>query len=323
MTENSLSAAAGETGNALKAIREGASDVDRSMKIMTEEVAEAGKLLNSLTGDIISVVAHIDEQAAMSEESTVALARMTASVNTINEVTRERLLASETLSAHSRKGSENLDTTLQAVNRIHQGINTIMEITELIGSVADQTNLLAMNAAIEAAHAGDAGRGFSVVADEIRKLAENTAENSRRINDAVGEIIKSIQKSADLGGDTASIFSSMADELDTLVSSLEEIESGVAELGTGAGEIMSSMTDLKEHSRGLREDAGRMNLETDAVGEVMKKLDRASGEAEEAGKVISSRTERAEIQKNELLSCTSQLTEVAATLERRVSRFKT
>gem|GEM_PF-2901090 len=323
LTENSLSAAAGETGNALKAIREGAGDVDRSMKIMTEEVAEAGKLLNSLTGDIISVVAHIDEQAAMSEESTAALARMTASVNTINEVTRERLLASETLSAHSRKGSENLDTTLQAVSRIHQGINTIMEITELIGSVADQTNLLAMNAAIEAAHAGDAGRGFSVVADEIRKLAENTAENSRRINDAVGEIIKSIQKSADLGGDTASIFSSMADELDTLVSSLEEIESGVADLGTGAGEIMSSMTDLKEHSRGLREDAGRMNLETDAVGEVMKKLDRASGEAEEAGKVISSRTERAEIQKNELLSCTSQLTEVAATLERRVSRFKT
>ena len=322
-TEDSLSTAAGETGDALRTIMEGAVEVDRSMNVMSGEVGEVRTLLSSLTGNIASVVTHIDDQAAMSEESTAALTQMTASINTINTVTRERLLASETLSAHSQKGSENLDNTLQAVNRIHQGINTIMEITDLIAKVANQTNLLAMNAAIEAAHAGGAGRGFSVVADEIRKLAENTGENSRRINDAVGEIIDSIRRSSELGGDTASIFNSMGTELGTLVNSLKEIETGVAELGVGAGEVMSSMIDLREHSQGLHEDAGKMRRETDAVGAVMEKLDIASGEALAAGDGITKRAGQAEIQEKELLSCTTQLTEVAATLERRVGRFKT
>ncbi len=322
-TGASLTTAATETGNALSNIRDGADEVDRSMKAMTKEVGEARGLLESLTGNIVSVVAHIDEQAAMSEESTAALTQMTASVNTINSVTRERLVAAEILSEHSNKGSENLDRTLQAVNQIHQGINTIMEITELIAAVAGQTNLLAMNAAIEAAHAGDAGRGFAVVADEIRKLAENTGENSRRINDAVAGIIDSIRRSSELGGDTAEIFESMGSELDTLVGSLKEIETGVAELGVGTEEVMGSMIDLREHSQGLRENAGEMRRETDGVGEVMEKLDGASGEALEAGNGISSRSKSAAEQERQLLLCTGKLSEVAQTLERRVGRFKT
>ena len=322
-TEKSLSNAAEKTGIALENIKSGSSEVDRSMKAMTVEVGAAGSHLESLAGNIASLVEHIDEQAAMSEESTAALTQMTASVKTINSVTRERLLAAEALSLHSRKGSENLDLTLKAVNEINQGINTITEITELIASVADRTNLLAMNAAIEAAHAGDSGRGFAVVADEIRKLSESTAENSRGIGEAVSSIVDSIRRSSEIGGETAVVFEAMDSEMNTLVSSLREIETGVAELGVGAGEIMESMMELREHSRALLENAGEMRRETDGVGDVMKKLDKASDAALAAGIGIFERTGSAAVQERELQRCTGDLSEVAATLERRVSRFKT
>ena len=319
----SLTNASGETSDALRVIRGGAQDVDLSMNVMNGEVAEARELLDSLTGNIVSVVSHIDEQAAMSEQSSAALTEMTASVNAINSVTRERLIAAEALSERSRDGGENLDRTLKAVNGIHEGIKTITEITDLIAAVADQTNLLAMNAAIEAAHAGDAGRGFAVVADEIRNLAENTGENSRRINEAVSAIINSIESSSKLGADTAAVFDIMGHEMETLVSSLKEIETGLAELGVGAGQVMSSMTELREHSQGLRENAGHMRRETEGVGEVMGKLEKATREALDAGKGITMRSESAAAAEERLRNCTTRLSEVAETLSRRVDGFKT
>jgi len=322
-TEGSISIAAGETGEALGTISSGAREVDHSMNVMIAEVVDARTHLQTLTGTIVSLVEHIDEQASMSEDSTAALTRMSSSVNSINSVTRERLAAAELLREHSLKGSGNLGRTLEAVNRIHQGITTIMEITELIGAVADQTNLLAMNAAIEAAHAGDSGRGFAVVADEIRKLAENTSENSKGINKAVTSIIDSIRQSSDLGSETAEVFDSMGVEMDTLVGSLQEIETGVEELGSGAEEVIASMEKLKEHSRGLHENAGDMRRETEDVTRVMGNLDKASDDALTAGAGIIKRTEIATEQEKKLRKCTADLSEVASTLERRVGRFKT
>jgi len=322
-TGESLTDAAAATGEALTAIHGGAEAVDESMAQMRQNVAEARGLLESLTAAIASVVEHIEDQASMSEQSTAALQQMTASVSAINTVTRERLEAAERVADHSRRGGENLERTLGAVERINRGIATITEITDLISAVADQTNLLAMNAAIEAAHAGEAGRGFAVVADEIRKLAENTGENSRRIGEAVSGIIESIRSSSELGGETSRIFESMDHETERLVSSLREIETGVGELGVGAGQVMNSMNELREHSQGLREDAGRMGRETDGVGSVMERLEGASSSAHDAGRRIGERSRNAAEQKRRLMECTAVLADVAATLQRRVARFKT
>lgn len=319
----SLVTAAQETSQALGGISSGTREVDEGMGVMMEEVDHARELLESLTGNIDSVALHIDEQAAMSEQSTAALKQMNKSVGTINTVARERLTAAESLAEYSSRGGDNLNMTLSAVTRIHQGINTITEITDLIGNIAGQTNLLAMNAAIEAAHAGEAGRGFSVVADEIRKLAESTGQNSRRINDAVSEIVDSIERSSELGGDTAAIFESMDAEMRMLVESLKEIEIGVAELGVGTGEVLESMNALKDHSQGLREDSGSMKKETDSVGEVMGRLETASRRVHEAGGDIAGRTGDALKTEERLEKSTTQFSEVAVILDQRVKRFKT
>ncbi len=322
-TGDSMTKAAAETSEALSVIRDGAEEVDSSMGVVADEMSQARGILDSLTEEIAMVVGHIDDQASMSEESTAALTQMTASVHAINTVTRERLEASEQLSDHSRRGSDNLNDTLTAVGRIHDGINTITEITQLIAAVADQTNLLAMNAAIEAAHAGEAGRGFAVVADEIRKLAENTGDNSRIIGDAVGSIIHAIEESSRMGQVTSEVFETMDSELTRLIDSLREIESGVSEIGVGAGQVMASMNNLRDHSQQLRINAGKMQEETEGVSQVMGRLDAASDRANDAGADIRHRSDNAVESEKQLQRCSAELSEVAATLERRVSQFKT
>ena len=116
-------------------------------------------------------------------------------------------------------------------------IDGIRDITAVIQSIASRTNLLAMNAAIEAAHAGDAGRGFAVVADEIRKLAEASAKNSKEITGLLTGMITSIQAADDAGQETRSAFGTLEVRVKDVRQASEEILGSIRELEAGSQDI--------------------------------------------------------------------------------------
>lgn len=145
-----------------------------------------------IAASVSSIGAQVLDQVASVEESTASVAEMIRSVAVLSQISESRRQGTVRLTDKIRAGEVKVQSSFDAVKTIHGDADTIREMVHLISGIAAQTNLLAMNAAIEAAHAGDAGRGFAVVSDEIRKLAETSSQQAKSIGTVLSKMAKNI-----------------------------------------------------------------------------------------------------------------------------------
>jgi len=136
--------------------------------------------------------------------------------------------------------------------------DSVFEANSIIQNIAAQTNLLAMNAAIEAAHAGDKGRGFAVVADEIRKLAEVSNQQSRVISESLQVLKKTIDQAVSIAGKTGSSFDSIISSVKTVTILESEIKHAIEEQSSGSTQILRALTAMNDITRDVQSGSAEM-----------------------------------------------------------------
>jgi methyl-accepting chemotaxis protein len=201
----------------------------------------------------------LEEQMAMIEQSTSSVTEMIASISNVSEITGKKKTATDELVRTAGTGGERLNETIRIIKEITANIDEIRGTASIIQSVAAQTSLLAMNAAIEAAHAGEYGAGFSVVAEEIRKLAEASGTSSKRISGVIKEVVGSIEKAAASGDDTRRAFTDINTEVIDVAGALDEISSSMDELSAGGRQILDAMTSLRGYASDVQDGGNAMN----------------------------------------------------------------
>ena len=182
-----------------------------------------------------------------------------------------------------------MDCTSDTMQQLAEQTDNIGKVLEVIKAIAEQTNLLALNAAIEAARAGEQGRGFAVVADEVRTLAKRTQDSTEEISQIIKDLqngsessVKSIVEANDKAQSTRNIANDVGDALHVIVELIQTIESYNTEVTTAAAEQstvtkdmakrLSEVTDLATDNKQLMEDAEVSCLQVSAKSEELEKM---------------------------------------------------
>ena len=223
-----------------------------------EVIENINNLVEHLSNKINIQSDAVTNSSAVTEE-------MVESLKSTSELSRQKREAVQEMIGNAAKGQEAMKETVQAVQGISTSIDGIGDAIKIISQIASNTNLLSMNAAIEAAHAGEAGKGFAVVADEIRRLSESTRQNSRTISQTLSDIIAGITVSSKRSTDAGSLINHMADEINSFATVMSELIDTLSELSAKSSDITVSLDTLKEHSSSVKTDYAQMLSLTDKI----------------------------------------------------------
>ncbi len=254
-----------EISGSVEKIGQHVEDESASVEQSSASIGSIGKTIEALNASIDEESASVTESSACVEELITNIRSMASNVQHVDS-------SYAGLSKAAVEGKRLIAETNSIVAKVAEMSGLLLEANKVIAGIAAQTNLLAMNAAIEAAHAGEAGAGFSVVADEIRNLAEKSQVQSKD----VGRRLSEVKSSIDAAVSSAQGASRGYDEVEGLIRTVsgfqEEIRAALQEQSTGSKEVLEVLGSMNGVTQSVRGGAGQMTVGAREVAEGMERL---------------------------------------------------
>lgn len=286
---------------------------------MVKETLETGQ---SLIGNLTEVVGDVKSQSDSVSESSAAVEEMIASISEVSQRTAKVKDKTSDLAKIFATGQEKIEQTVRSVSTVVHFSKSLIEINNLISGIAAQTNLLAMNAAIEAAHAGDAGRGFSVVADEIRKLAENTALHTKTSSENLKQILSEIDVSLKVAEETGSIFTAMKEGITLIDDETYSIAESMVEHDKANKQVLEQLSRTRNITEKLTSETSTISSQGNSMLKAMVTLEENSGKSFEDCTAVNKRNNDVKKNIQELLTLSKETGDISRKTMALVQSFK-
>ena len=273
-TEQELRRHADKAGALARGISNDGDEISSRVSDLEGQIERSTSSVDEINSGIEELNREISQHREGVDRSVAEVREISSSLADVDRITEERIQSSSSLLGFADQGAGKLGETTAAIQEVAGRVEDISELLDLIKAIADQTNMLSMNAAIEAAHAGESGKGFAVVADEIRKLANDAAENSRNIGEVIGYIINRIEEANSLGRETETLFRALVNGIQELIDSLKTIAENSSRVRTRGDRLLSGMDDLNNAVSAIKERSDRTTRESRAIQESLGNLRR-------------------------------------------------
>jgi len=319
---NALASNMTETAAAINEITSNIQSIKGRVINQSASVTETNATMEQVVGNINKLNGHVESQSQNISQASSAIEEMVANINSVTNTLINNAANVTTLKDASEVGRSGLQEVASDIQEISRESEGLLEINAVMENIASQTNLLSMNAAIEAAHAGDAGKGFAVVADEIRKLAESSSEQSKTIGTVLKKIAESIKKITGSTDNVLARFEAIDTGVKTVSQQEENIRNAMEEQEQGSKQVLQSVGTLQEITQKVKSGSEEMLEGSKEVQHESQNLERVTQEITGGMNEMASGADQVNSAVNNVNDMTQKNREAIDALLKEVSRFK-
>lgn len=306
----------------LKSVVESAEQVSAASEELTASAEQSAQAANQVAASITEVAAGAEKQLSAADQATGIVKTMTGKLSQMNDITNTATEMSSQATNKASLGEDTVSKAIKQMGKVEATVNSSADVVERLGerskeidqivdaisNIAGQTNLLALNAAIEAARAGEHGRGFSVVAEEVRKLAEQSQEAAKQISGLIS-VIQTDTNEAVLAMNQGT----------------QEVKIGttlVGNSGEAFKEIQNIVSDVSGKVQAISASVEELSSSSLQIVDSVNEIDKLSGKSSEETQSVSAATEEQSASVQEIASASQTLANIAVELQKKASKFQ-